>query len=43
MFNGYLLSEISFIFYGLYNLVRKLNGIDACQELTDKMVCLGFI
>ena len=43
MVNGFQEAEISFIFYGSYNLVRNLDCIDACQELTDKIVCLGSI
>ena len=34
--------EISFIVYSLYNLVWKFNCISTYQELTDKMICLGF-
>ena len=43
MVNDFQQDYISFIFYRLYNLVRKLKCIETCQELTDIIDYLGSI
>ena len=43
MIKGYLGAQISFMFYRLYNSIGNSNFIVACQEMTAKIVWLGYI